>query len=119
MYDKNKLLKNHTKMMKIGRPLISERYGESFAEKLVADCDREFEQLIPQLPDIGGKQNDLTDTLVQTASALALYRVMKREGKTAVEAGNLIRDITQAWIDSYPEFMRRHIIGRLYMSGYW
>ena len=118
MYNKTKLLKNHNKMMEIGRPFMVERYGEVIADQVVADSLIEYEKLIPQLPDIGGKDNDLTDTLVQTARALALYRVMSKRGETAVSISNLVRNITQAWINRYPK-ITRNLIGRFYLSGMW
>jgi hypothetical protein len=103
-------------MMAMGRPLIATRYGEALADTAVAESISEFEQIIPEIPYIGGKANSMTDTLVQIASMLALYRVLKRHGKSVEEIGDLAAEMTQAWIERFPRFAR-YLVGRFYMSG--
>jgi hypothetical protein len=114
---KDKLLKGHRKMMAIGKPLMTARYGAETAVSIIAGSTTEFEQLIPQIPYIGGKENSLTDTMIQISSLLALYRVLKRHGRSVAEIGELTYEMAQAWVDRYPKFVR-HLIGRFYMSGF-
>jgi len=112
---RHKLLKNHHKMMRIGQPIIAEKYGKALAETAVAESTTEFEQLIPQIPYIGGAANSMTDTLVEMTSLLALYRFLKQNGKPVAEIGDLFYEIAQAKVNHFPQWLR-HLIGRFYLS---
>jgi hypothetical protein len=102
-------------MMAIGQHIIQEKYGKVLAETAVTQSTIEFEKLIPQIPYIGGSTNSMTDTLVQMTSLLALYRVLKREGKPVAEIGNLFYEIAQAQVNRFPQWLR-YLIGRFYLS---
>lgn len=62
---KQNLMKQHKKMMNIGRPIMTKKYDGAFAETAVQESIVAFEQLIPQIPCIGGSDNPMTDTLIQ------------------------------------------------------
>lgn len=113
-----KLLRGHDRLMKFGRILLINEYGEPKTAEIFAHTRSQFEQLIPHIPYIGGSANPLTDTLVQMTSLLALYRVLKDQGKPVAEIGALVHQMAQTQIDSFPGLARR-LIGRLYMSHFW
>ncbi len=115
---KPKLLKDHAAILAVGRKLMVARYGLEFTDKVEREAREEFERLIPEIPYIGGKDNSLTDTITQMTSMLALYRVLKREGKTVEDIGELIYRMAKAWTEQYPAFMRA-LIGRVYMTRFW
>jgi hypothetical protein len=102
----DKLLRQFDKFLTRSRPLLAERYGEEVAAEMHREMLTEYERLIPQTPYIGGKKNPLTDNLVQSGWALALYRVVCRRGSTLEEAGELIHLAVQARIDRIPAFLR-------------
>jgi hypothetical protein len=112
-----RLLKQHRRMVKAGQKIVTVRYGEAFAGTLLRESLAEFEGLLPLLPYIGGTQNPLTTNLIQSASALAFYRVMQRHGKAVEETGELLYRIAEAWAGRYPRFLR-HLIGHYLMSGF-
>jgi hypothetical protein len=112
-----RLLKEHGKMAAAGQQIVSARYGEAFADALLRESLAEFDGLIPVLPYIGGAQNPLTQNLIQSASALAFYRVMQRHGKNVEETGELLYRITEAWASRYPRFLC-HLIGCYFMSSF-
>lgn len=114
---REKLLAEHRNMAAVGREIVRARYGEGFADTLLGESLSEFKKLIPELLYIGGKQNLLTTNLIQSASALALYRVMQRHGKTVEETGELLYRITEAWTGRSPRSLR-HLIGCYFMSGF-
>ena len=115
--NKAKLMRKHNRLVSAGRKTVVARYGEPFADTLVRESLAEFEQLIPELPYIGGAQNSLTDNLVLSASALAFYRVMKRHGRTAQVTGEILYGTMEAWVRRYPHWLRR-VMGRYYMSAF-
>jgi len=59
---------------------------------------RRFAALIPQLPYIGGDENQLTGELVRSARYLALYQVLHAQGQTAAEVGRMVYDAVPALI---------------------
>lgn len=115
LQNREKLLAEHRKMAQAGRAYAAERYGATFADRLVRESLAEFERLLPELPYIGGKQNPLTGNLISSAGALAVYRVMQRHGKTVEETGGLLYRLMEAWIQRYPRLVR-YLMGRYYLS---
>jgi hypothetical protein len=59
----------------------------------------EFEALLPDIPYIGGDENHLTVSLVESMWYLAFYKAMKKCGRTAEETGKVLYDTTLARID--------------------
>jgi hypothetical protein len=113
-----KLVRGHARFFDIGRPAMTARYGESFTETTAREAQEEFARLIPEIPYIGGKSNSFTELMIQAASLLAIYRVMKASGKTVEEIGDFVHQMAEAWVNRYPPLARR-LMGRLYMSKFW
>jgi hypothetical protein len=93
---------------------VLEKYFGADAKSLTSDARREFENLLPQLPYIGGKQ-PFTEFIVFTAMFLALYRVNKAQGRSAAQTGELMYEIGRVFLDSYPVFLR-FMFGRMNFS---
>lgn len=74
------------------KPFIVAQYGEDFAETILKEARSEQEALISEIPYIGGDENNMTRHLIRSTTSLAFYKAMKKRGKTAVEAGNIIYD---------------------------
>ena len=101
-----KLLKQLDKFLTQSRALLVERYGEMQAATIRQETLDEYERLIPDLPYIG-KGNIFTGNLVQSAWALALYRVIRRHGGSLEEAGEVIHRAMEAKVNRTPAFLRR------------
>ena len=78
--------------MKISTPIVLKEYGEIQAYKILFEARKEFEDLIPQIPYIGGDKNRRTETLIESVRYLAFYKAMKKHGKTAEESGKILYD---------------------------
>jgi hypothetical protein len=74
------------------RPLLVAKYGKDFADGILTDCLNWYENLIPEIPYIGGDENPMTRHLVRSTTSLVLYKVMKAHGKSAAEIGKIIYD---------------------------
>ena len=86
------LLKKYDEEALIWRPVAIGHYGEETTEGLLRESREEFEDLIPQIPYIGGEENRRTESLLASAIYLAFYKAMKRYGKTAEETGKILFD---------------------------
>jgi hypothetical protein len=51
-----------------------------------------YEKLVPEIPNIAGDGNHLTEHLISAAECLAFYKGMKANGKPAEEAGKILYD---------------------------
>jgi hypothetical protein len=112
-----RLLRQHKKMVGLGESLLVERYGRSAADEIIAQSLVEFKQILPEIPYIGGKANSMTETIEQMGTILAIYRTLKGRERPVEEIGELVYRMSEAWIDQYPEFVRR-FVGRFYMSRF-
>ena len=73
-------------------------------------CDQmleEYEEIILQLPDIGGSDNPLIGNLVQAGAGLAFYRALRAHGGTVEEAGGLINLGVERRLKRIPAFLFR------------
>lgn len=84
------ILADIDKLLGYMRQTTSQRYGETEAQTLATLTRNKFEELLPGLPYIGGKGNDLTTNLYQAAASLAFYRRMTERGNTLEETGEIL-----------------------------
>lgn len=111
---KKQLLKSFDRSLARSKGVLIYRYGNEHANALISESRREYEALIPQIPFIGNK-NPLLIFLLPTSRYLAIYRVLRRNGFTVEEAGQIISQMNGAELKSIPVFVRC-IIGYLWFS---
>jgi len=113
----SKLLKDFDNIVKRTNKVFVLHYGEEQAKVIIAETRQEYEALIPQIPNIGGRQPH-TQFLIATAQFLAMYRVLTRHGRTLEESGELIYEVSKAWMNSYPKFVLRLFGGMDFSKRY-
>ena len=69
--------------------ILTRCYGEEFAEAVLPESRLVFKSFVEQLPYIGGEES-WTDSLIDSARCLALYRVLSQHGLAAREVGRLL-----------------------------
>jgi len=99
---KSKILGLLDEYAKNWRPTLVNRYGEQFANNIIKLARDKTEELIPNIPYIGGENNSMTYHLIRSTPSLALYKVMKIYGKTARETGEIIYKATVSVIEKIP-----------------
>ena len=105
MAHKKRFLWEFDLVARSGRSVV-EGYFDEDAGAVIAETRREFEDLIPQFPFIGGKQPH-TEFIVFTGLLLAVYRVNKAHGKSAEQTGEMVFEIGRVFLDSFPTFLLR------------
>jgi hypothetical protein len=96
------LLKAFDEESQYWKPAIVVQYGEDFAQIILRETRDEFEALLPHIPYIGGNENPLTSSLVESVWYLALYKVMQKRGRTAEETGKVLYDTALTRVDESP-----------------
>jgi hypothetical protein len=114
---KRRLLKEFDMYVKYSHTALVSYFGEENVNALTAETRREFENLIPQLPYIGGKQ-PFTEFIVFTAMLLAIHRVNKAHGKTVEETGELVYEIGRSFLRTSPTFLTR-LFGSVNFSRFY
>jgi len=113
------LLKEFDLYVKHTLPVLVRFFGEENVNALIAETRGEYENLIPQLPYIGGRQ-PFTQFVISTGILLAVYRIARKHGKTVEQTGELVYEIGRAFLRAYPAFLTRLFgnmnFSRLYLS---
>jgi len=112
---KGKLVKELDQVVSRLQSELAARYGEAEADAIREQILIEFERLLPQIPYIGGRKNPLTVFIIQSAWALAFYRVLQQRGGTVEEAGELLQKAAGATFNATPKFLR-HLYGKIRLS---
>ncbi len=112
------LLKDFDKTIKRMKKVFVSYLGDDLADVVLQQARQEYQALIPELPFIGGKKNQLTPSLIGSAWCLAIYRALKTHGKTVEQIGEIIYKAVQAQYDRYPGLLLR-LVGRLRSTRYF
>lgn len=72
--------------------LLEEQYGEELTERITPKVEEVFQQLVLDLPWIGGDKNPLTATLIWATVWLAVYQTMQIHGYHVTDVGKMIYD---------------------------
>jgi hypothetical protein len=103
---KKKYLKDFHRILKPGRTVLAAYFDPEEVPLLVAETRKQFEDLLPQVPYVGGEK-PFTDFLIFTAMGLALYRVFSAHGKTLEQTAEILYEIEKAFLQSTPKFLVR------------
>jgi hypothetical protein len=116
---KPELLEQFEKDVKCWSPFVLKQYGEIQSYKILQAARQEFEELIPQIPYIGGDENAFTKSLVDSVRYLALYKAMKNFGIPVEEIGKTIYEgyLKKAGGRKNTSTSRKKTLERLLASG--
>ncbi|HLO13279.1 MAG TPA: L-2-amino-thiazoline-4-carboxylic acid hydrolase [Anaerolineales bacterium] len=84
------------------KKFLVQAYGMGVAKIVVQETLQRFEDLLPDLPYIGGDENILTENLYLSAAMLAMYQSLKARGKSVEEVAGLIYQGTSKFYTSFP-----------------
>ena len=111
------LLKEFDQTVKHIQPVLGRYFTLEQVPVLIQETRQEYSGIIPQLPDLGGKQ-PFTQFIISTGMLLAVYRVAKAYGKSIEEIGELIYEIGGAYLKAYPAFLMR-LFGKMNFSQFY
>lgn len=84
---KKKLMKDFDERMEAVNFFLKQKHGIEDSEKLINNIKLEFENMIPEIPYIGGQKNPTTLVLIKCLSDLAVFRILERSGYNFEEIG--------------------------------
>ncbi len=111
------LLRDFDETARLARVRLTLGSGTEFTDALVRAIREEFERLIPEIPHISGlRARPLNAFLRVTAQELAVYRAMKKLGRSASEAWEVCHEAIVARMEEYPAW-KVWLLRRLMFSG--
>jgi hypothetical protein len=114
---KAKLLKAFDKTASIVREVFVSRWGDELGSAILKQTRAEYEALIGHIPYIGGHAPPaLRLFIIVSAWELAVYKAMKRHGKSAEEAWELCHEALKVRLKTAPGFVRYLIRFLLFSS---
>ena len=87
MKNKAKLIAQFDKFLHISNDILLQRFNEPELEGIFNKMRKEYENLIPEIPYIGGRKNPFTSMLVDSVAMLASFRILEQMGMTNREIG--------------------------------
>jgi hypothetical protein len=82
------------------RKKLSVYYGEDYAESIVYESRQNFIEINPKMPYVGGMKNYYTPIIVVNGFIVAMFRDMKKTGKTA-------EDVMRIWAEVADDLFRK------------
>lgn len=104
--NKPKLMKQFGKAIILTESVLKQYYGEEKTENLISDIKTEFDNLLPEIPYIGGKKNGLTFNLVGSAYGLATIKVLERKGQSERDIGKILYEMNESFYKSKSPFLK-------------
>lgn len=101
---KRRYLAEFDLMVRFARPVLVRYFGEQQLQQLISETRQDFQNIIPRLPYIGGKQ-PFTEFIVLTGMQLALYRIASAHGKDLAKTAGLAFEIGQEVVGKAPPFL--------------
>ena len=84
---KAKLMTDFDKFLHISQDILLKQFNELEIEGIFNKMRKEFENLIPEIPYIGGRKNPFTMMLVDCVAMLPFFRILEKEGMSYSEIG--------------------------------
>jgi hypothetical protein len=112
-----KLLNDFDKTAVLVRDFVISSDGTNFANTLYRDTRQEYEALIPQILHITGMRGGMLNSFLRiTAQELALYKAMKKHGRTPGEAWEICHEALKLRMERFPR-IKRGLLARIMHSG--
>ena len=115
---KSKLLKDFDKIADLAQDYLVKRYGKELADRLYSETRQEYEKIIPEIPHIEGpRARALNLFLLIVAQELAVYRIMKKHGKSLGEAWEICHEAIKLRMEKFSK-IKRWLLKKLMYSNF-
>ena len=115
---KSKLLKDFDKTAILMRDYLVQRYDDKLAEQLYNQTRKEYEKIIPEIPYIEGtRARALNSFLIITSQEIALYKAMKKHGKTCCEIWEICHEAIKQRMEKFSK-IKNWLLKKLMHSNF-
>lgn len=110
------ILKSFEKNFKRARGHLVRRFDEATADRIHDDTVEQIRLFVPELPDVGGKDNQFIQVVLLNAWFIPFFRASREHGMSAQEYIRMIAEVLHAGFSRCPRFIR-HAGGMMVQSG--
>jgi len=114
---KKKYMKDFDRVFKTAHPVLVTHFNSEQTTILLAKARKEFEDLLLQLPYVGGEK-PFTDFIMFTAMTLAFYRASIAHGKSLEQFAIILFQVEKEYLQSTPKFLLRFFGPRTFHPRY-
>ncbi len=91
------LMRTFDAALLIVKQILIDNFGEQKFKEISTITRNNFEDLLPQIPYVGGKNNPLTDELINATILLPFLRTFEKEGLEYREIGRIVYELFEAF----------------------
>jgi len=106
---KDKLMKQYDRSSRSYKKILARDFEEVRVDKWIAEASELYEDLIPQLPYIGGDKNSFTKYIVYSSMLMPMVKIMRNEGLPERKNGQIIYDVSADIYNSIPTPIRWYL----------
>ena len=100
---KRTLLRQFDAVTTIVKEILIAKFGEEKFKEFTTESRNDFESLLPQIPNVGGKDSRRgTETFINVTIVLAMLRNFEKQGLDFYEIGKLAYDIFEVFYKVMP-----------------
>jgi hypothetical protein len=115
---KSKLLKDFDKTADLVEDYLVKRYGKELADRLYSETRQEYEKIIPEIPHIEDpRARALNLFLLIVAQELAVYRIIKKHGKSLGETWEICHEAIKLRMGKFSK-IKRWLLKKLMYSNF-
>lgn len=103
------LMEDFDSIIQPAEGFIAEKLNAGEASMVAKEARANYESLLPQVPYIGGDDNQLTEVLYMSTAGLALYQALKAHGQPVDEAGRVMYRVMEKLFTFNDPMMSAHL----------
>jgi len=103
---KDKLMKKYDQATQVQREVLVKHFDETRVNAWLVEARKGYESLIPQLPYIGGDENDFTRYLTYPSGIMPLVKILRDEGVPIRKNGQMIYEISVGYYNAIPSLVK-------------
>ncbi len=105
-YTDGRLIKDFNKFKKYMLVVLNKRFSAAELEAILSDSEKRYNEIIPQIPYVGGYKNSGTTNLVGSAIVLAYIRTFEEKGLKEREIGEIIYEFFEVLFKEKSKFLK-------------
>ena len=103
------LMKKYDKATRLQKEVLTRHFDEPRVNRWLVQARKGYESLIPQLPYIGGKENEFTRYLMYPSGIMPTVRILRNEGVPIRKTGQIIFEILTAYYNAIHPLVKWYI----------
>lgn len=106
---KSDLMRQYDKATRFQKEVLTRHFDESRVNRWLVKARKGYESLIPQLPYIGGKENEFTRYLMYPSGIMPTVRILRDEGVPIRKIGRMIFEISTEYYNSIQPLVKWYV----------